>query len=64
MSKWISVKDRLPEENRNVIIYGGLGRYSDGLWYSMTGEDSNRLIQWEVTHWQPLPLPEPPEDIK
>ncbi len=56
MSKWISVKDRLPEENLMVIVDGGIAKHLDSGWYSLTGIDHpGRIIRWDVTHWQPIP---------
>lgn len=52
--QWISVKDRLPNENTRVLVYAKQGCYinlrvdyicNGGMWfYSMM-----------VTHWMPLP---------
>ena len=41
-SPWISVKERLPEENENIIImceYGAIfnGTYCNGVWFCMDG---------------------------
>lgn len=56
--RWISVKDRLPEEHERILTYD---KYSD--------VKENRLlmskpcVSWSqgfhVTHW--MPLPEPPK---
>ena len=55
--EWISVKDRLPDEDTWVLVYSKQGSYMnlkvdyihDGRWF-------NSLL---VTHWMPLPtLPE------
>ena len=54
MNNWISVEDRLPPQNITVIIDGGIGRLLCDAWYSYTGCEG-RLIEWKVTHWQPLP---------
>lgn len=61
--EWISVKDRLPEKNRIVLVCMDNGQYkavltsylssSDGEWISY---DKNR----KVTHW--MPFPEPPKE--
>lgn len=57
-NQWVSVDERLPEVWETVLVEGGLARYKDGFWYSIL--DANRQIQWEVSHW--MPLPKPPED--
>ncbi len=60
MSDWISVEDKLPDENTNVIVDGGIAYYRKGLWMTLTGElFPGKPIQWIVTHW--MPLPEPPK---
>lgn len=61
MTQWISVKDRLPEEYKDVLAFGdeGLiiaqyyGEYLGGWATSINKSTDN------ITHWQPLP--EPPE---
>ena len=71
MSDWISVKDRLPEDERNVLAYygydhgdGNLGmRFMAVLTYFAF--DQQPRFQFEstglkVTHW--MPLPEPPKE--
>lgn len=60
--KWISVKERLPEVEADILAYIGEGGFvvcwmtHDGYWqcpaYLMDKDD--------VTHWQPLP--EPPKE--
>ena len=67
---WISVKDRLPEIEIDVLVYS----VDDGLcidWF--TGKISDNgdplfhgeiyLYRRDVTHWQPLPAP-PEETTK
>ena len=56
-SRWISVKDRLPEENVRVLVL---------LKDHPTRIDTDRIVdsrwvRWNsnITHW--MPLPEPPE---
>lgn len=57
-SGWISIDDRLPDESGKVVmISGGVGYYSNNVWYSYMAEDAHKPIQWNVTHWQPLPSP-------
>lgn len=56
--EWISVKDRLPEEDTWVLVYSRQGRYTNlkvdyihgGKWFH----------SFYVTHW--MPLPEPPKE--
>ena len=70
--KWISVEERLPEENmsvlllckNNAIFVGFLGRYyskSDELRFLIHTalNSTKRLNKGRVTHW--MPLPEPPQ---
>ncbi len=61
--EWISVKDRLPEENNTfsefIVIVRGAKRptvleYQGHEWW--VDENGN---YYDVTHW--MPLPEPPE---
>ena len=70
MSKWISVKDRLPQDDwsprhenltEEVLIANtcsiSIGFYdrSDGIWYV----DEPAEKEWidKITHWMPLPAP-------
>ena len=65
MSKWISVKDKLPEDRKWVMYVDPELTYSNGriqLCFGMYFEDeeyweSDGLISKKVTHWQPLPKP-------
>lgn len=60
-SKWISVEERLPEEEVQVLVYGrifmDIGWILDGKWKS---EYINAYDDDEITHW--MPLPEPPKE--
>lgn len=71
-SEWISVKDRMPENNDSVLCYcenitiqGGtthtVGSCDCGFWFLQNGVgvQSYPNREWEVTHW--MALPEPPE---
>lgn len=66
MSDWISVEERLPEEDGLVLIHTPSGDPDKPLvvtaWYDPSGRGWTQLPgQWidAITHWQPLP--EPPE---
>lgn len=57
--RWISVKERMPEDGKNVLAYEGGGFYfldwcCDGKW--VVASESIAV----VTHW--MPLPEPPKE--
>ena len=56
-TNWISVKDRLPEEDVRVLVWLNTNR-------SYTKIDTDRRfegkwVRWvsDVTHWMPLPAP-------
>lgn len=61
--EWISVKDRLPETDKSVIVFvpmsheeQDIGYYQRGKWWD--GRDEG--FDEDVTHWTPLlPPPEP-----
>ena len=72
-SQWISVKDRLPEEDVAVLTYGQVlndppdiigvkRRYNGDQDWKHTWEPEDRFIyrEGDVTHW--IPLPKPPTD--
>ncbi|GAG11897.1 unnamed protein product [marine sediment metagenome] len=64
---WISVKDKLPEDCKNVLCYikdieckfYGEGYYYESIkhWYLRKTRTNGN---YEVTHW--MPLPEPPKE--
>ena len=57
-SKWVSVKDRLPEMYKNVLVIRTDGKIrfdaigSLNVWYEEVWHTGN-----PVTHWMPLPAP-------
>ena len=66
--QWVSVKDRLPEEQKEVLIY--LPEYDSVEMAALFTIPSMNLREWEqnegaymldeVSYW--MPLPEPPEE--
>ena len=64
--QWISVKDRLPDESEEYLVFSKRG-YRSVLDYSTRHKEFNAkdtekepLHAIEVTHW--MPLPEPPKE--
>ena len=55
--KWISVKDRLPEDERHVLVWVKDG-YSLIDWTFNGKWQVNPYMRNDITHW--MPLPEPP----
>ena len=61
MSEWISVKERLPEDDDLVLVYHKALRYIDIGSVSLVRWDSTySAICRATTHW--MPLPEPPKE--
>ena len=69
--EWISVKDRLPEKNKDVLIFTELGKmavafYEGGIyWYLYAGDDGEGGYEpsgEKITHW--VQLPKPPEGFE
>lgn len=63
MTQWISVKDRLPEDDADYLVWlydactvERAMYYGDGEWLT---EELDNLTRF-VTHW--MPLPEPPNE--
>ena len=62
VQEWISVKDRLPEDDRDVLAYSSIGEesriypacYSNGVWYDCV---FNAPANDTTTHWMPMPHP-------
>lgn len=69
MTEWISVKERLPDDDEAVLMYDD---YQDRRlpligWYEKYGSapgfyDPNLSFRLVVSHW--MALPKPPEDIE
>lgn len=60
---WIKLSDRLPDyyqpilaicDNKHQIV---CWRASDGETSTYTILDTNRIVIYDITHWQPLPEP-------
>ena len=56
VQEWVSVKDRLPEENTTVIVATDNGVVFQCL-YSYDGWDLWDDNDVNITHWQPMPQP-------
>ena len=71
VQEWISVKDRLPENDVMVIgftpcdgfmfvgYYHEESKYDWKAWMIITAMRSTKVMKKKVTHW--MPLPEPPK---
>lgn len=66
-SEWINVRDRLPQNGNNVLVWleyehAKIGRMHYGKWLVNVdnGLRQSRCGHYTVTHWQPLP--EGPKD--
>ena len=59
MAEWISVKDRLPEDEKSVLVITKNGKpwvaHYDLKWRGWRTSGSTT-----ITHW--MPLPEPPKE--
>jgi hypothetical protein len=59
---WISVKDRMPEEGVDVLVYGYIYLNRKGADVDFVDRESGNFFYYDegkVTHWRSLP--EPPE---
>lgn len=66
---WISVEEKLPDENTDVLIQFknnmGVGFYDDGDWAVNTGDGMYSEIDWNEEKpiaWMPLPEPYEPKE--
>ncbi|PWM23660.1 MAG: hypothetical protein DBX40_07575 [Clostridiales bacterium] len=63
---WISVKDRLPEIDEDVLMFFGTGimavgfRLDDAAWCAYSDGEYYSDCYTHPTHW--MPLPEPPKE--
>ena len=57
MAEWISVKDRLPEDNERVITYAPNLEYPT-FEISIQRGWASRCKAHRITHWMPLPSTE------
>lgn len=62
-NNWISVKDRLPEDDKDVLVYNSRSKEIIMASYNSNCEEWDNLYDYlpinEITYWQPLPeLPE------
>lgn len=72
VSKWISCKDKMPEEYKTVLVYekdygvmiGELEKKFFDTRYFIARKSGMILRTTEVTHWQPLPEPPKEEEEK
>lgn len=58
---WVSVEDRLPENNDNVLVFANkTGEQIDVAFYDDESKEWAGLNSYwitKITHWQPLPQP-------
>lgn len=70
MSRWINVKDEMPEYDTDVILWGpgwdrvylGWWRHSHEWFGRQRPDREDPLPDTDPTHW--MPLPDPPEQNK
>lgn len=61
ISGWVSVKDRVPEEDGSTLICTKNGRVCTARFYKHQG-GWNAYAGKNAAYW--MPLPEPPEEVK
>lgn len=55
VQEWVSVEERLPEQDGKYIVYTRTG--FTGLSYYYALEGAFGFERWDATHWMPLPQP-------
>lgn len=69
MSEWISVKDRLPEFHKrvlvvarpNLVVIAERGTLLKDVEWHWSAEGGSMFLHDTCTHWMPLPKPPTPE---
>ncbi len=65
MDEWIKCSDKLPEDNKIVLI-GGIRNYDKNFSYFLdtmpNAKKTGFAVYHKITHWQPLP--HPPKDTQ
>ncbi len=63
-NEWMEISTA-PKDGTIILVSGGIAywREKEQAWFTLTAEAyPGRPIQWEVTHW--MPLPNPPAERK
>jgi len=61
--KWIPVEKELPADRVDVLVLRDIGDirigyvrvWSDGAFWVVPKFEEEKVVEWKVTHWQPLP---------
>jgi hypothetical protein len=64
MGEWISVKDRMPEEGVDVLVYGEIWHNKKGIEVDFVKNGNFVACDEDVTHWMPLPTPPESEGVE
>jgi hypothetical protein len=64
--EWVSVKERKPADNRNVLTCDATGTVEMGWYEERTGNwfAGGELPEYRITHWMPLPSAPSKADIQ
>ena len=64
--EWISVKDKLPDDVKDVIVCDEFGLVYPAYYYTFDGcwmySFAAERCEHKITHWMPLPTPPESED--